>query len=806
MSRFRFTAIHIGIGIISLALISTIYPFIHYFGGLYLPADKSVIEERAFGIIRETELDPGDTQMRLTLQNNRNLYITTIREKGIAEANSLMRNELPAFYWNVRWSGSLADILGGSVDEDVIIIPDPSGTTSTTLRLSFDGYGSLLRYEADIPDTMALATIDTDAARRIAQTFLHMVADIDSDRLSFVSHKEERREERTDHTFVWSSPTKVDGLTERISVAVAGNRVVSFNTEYDTPRVGFLSTIETVNALTSSVPYVAIGIAMIIVLIRRIRVQEIGFRYGMIVGTVAALAVLLSMLIQFIGDFNIFVLIPLILGPVIVGAFFVPLWAVTESVGRENAKEKFISLDLLFKGHFLHSRVGQSLIRGGAYGLVACAILLSLLWSLDHLFPIWYLWTGESPLQSFSPPLSFLKITSGSILDVLFAFSMLIVFLYAVFAHRMPNRMYLIGTIAVIFGITYWSLILPFGIGVLATIVLGVVLIWTYHRFDALTTFITFFTFIIIYKSIPLYFSGNDYLLGEGFQLAALAAVIGTLAVASLFTKDTVSDYEAIAPAFQRYISERERMQRELEIAHDVQMSFLPKRKPNIPELDVASVCIPAHEVGGDYYDFIRINEHQFGVVIGDVSGKGTKASFYMTLTKGILRSTARNETNPARVLSRVNKTFYESAERGAFISMVYGIFDLKNKSLTVARAGHNPVILWKSTSANGELINPDGIALGLDEGKLFDQSIRETSLRYEPEDVFIFYTDGFSEAINKKNEEFGDERLLSVAQKHTALDAEELLGGLVKEVNTFTGRIPQRDDMTMVVVKIRSA
>jgi phosphoserine phosphatase RsbU/P len=805
MSRFRFIAIHIGIGIISLAIIIILYPFVHYFAGIYLPANKSIIEERAFEIIRETDLDPGDTQMRLTLQNNRNLYVTTIRQKGIAEANSLMRNELPVFFWNVRWSGSLADILGGSLDEDIVVFPDPTGTTSTTLLLSFDGNGSLLRYEANIPDTIALTTIDTDAARRIAQTFLQMVVDIDFDRLSFDSHKEERREVRTDHTFVWSSPTKVEGLTRRISVAVAGNRVVSFNTEYDAPRVGFLSTIETVNALTSSVPYVAIGIAMLIVLIRRIRVQEIGFRYGMIVGTVAALAVLISMLIQFIGDFNIFVLIPLILGPIIVGAFFVPLWAVTESVGREIAKEKFISLDLLFRGHFLHSHIGRSLIRGGTYGLVACAILLSLLWSFDHLIPIWYLWAGENPVRSFSPPLSSLKIVSDSVLDVLFAFSMLIVFLYSVFAHRMPNKMYLTGTIAVIFGITYWSLILPFGIGVFATIVLGVVLIFIYYRFDALTTFLTFFTFIVVYKGIPLFFSGNDYLLGEGLQLVALAAVTGTVAIASLFTKDTVTDYEAIAPAFQRYISERERMQRELEIAHDVQMSFLPKRKPDIPELDVASVCIPAHEVGGDYYDFIRIDEHRFGVVIGDVSGKGTKASFYMTLTKGILRSTARNETNPARVLSRVNRTFYESAERGAFISMVYGIFDLKEKTLTVARAGHNPVILWKSTSANGELINPDGIALGLDEGSLFDQSIRETRLRYEPEDVFIFYTDGFSEAIDKRNEEFGDERLLSVARKHTALGAEELLGGLVKEVNTFTGRIPQRDDMTMVVVKIRS-
>ena len=174
-----------------------------------------------------------------------------------------------------------------------------------------------------------------------------------------------------------------------------------------------------------------------------------------------------------------------------------------------------------------------------------------------------------------------------------------------------------------------------------------------------------------------------------------------------------------------------------------------------------------------------------------------------MTLTKGILRSTARNSSNPARVLSEVNRTFYESAERGAFISMVYGIFNLKEKTLSVARAGHNPVILWKSTSANGELINPNGIALGLDSGKVFNTSIREMSIQYEPGDVFIFYTDGFSEAVNKRNEEFGDERLMKAAQNYNDLSASDLLNGIINETNAFTGRTAQRDDMTMVVVKI---
>src|SRR5690606_4425591 len=144
-------------------------------------------------------------------------------------------------------------------------------------------------------------------------------------------------------------------------------------------------------------------------------------------------------------------------------------------------------------------------------------------------------------------------------------------------------------------------------------------------------------------------------------------------------------------PAFAKNITERQRLQRELEIARDVQMSFLPKSTPDFSGLDIASQCIPAHEVGGDYYDFVKLDKNRLGIIIGDVSGKGTEAAFYMTLTKGFLKALSRSSDSPAAVLSNMNELFYENVERGTFISMIYGIFDIEKNALKLARAGHNP-------------------------------------------------------------------------------------------------------------------
>ena len=271
----------------------------------------------------------------------------------------------------------------------------------------------------------------------------------------------------------------------------------------------------------------------------------------------------------------------------------------------------------------------------------------------------------------------------------------------------------------------------------------------------------------------------------------------------SQFRKNEITDFDSIVPVFARHITERQRLQQELEIARQVQMSFLPKSDPKVHGLDISSRCVPALEVGGDYYDFVIHSPKELGVAIGDVSGKGTQAAFYMTLAKGFLRALSNPAGSVSDVLTQINKLFYDNVERGAFISMVYGIFDMGKKRLRLTRAGHNPVLVWKAKKQKLEVIQPNGLALGLEKGREFSKTIEEVKIPFAKGDCFIFYTDGFTEAMNKKMEEYGDERFAATVQNYVTRSSKEILEGIIRDVRIYIGKAKQHDDMTLVVVKI---
>ncbi|RPI02332.1 MAG: hypothetical protein EHM64_14185, partial [Ignavibacteriae bacterium] len=336
--------------------------------------------------------------------------------------------------------------------------------------------------------------------------------------------------------------------------------------------------------------------------------------------------------------------------------------------------------------------------------------------------------------------------------------------------------------------------------------VVGAVVIWTFVRYDALTSMLVMFSQFAIQEIAGMMVAGNPFYTESGIVALAVVLLLLLGSCAALFRKKEIVDFDAITPAFAKHITERQRMQQELEIARSVQMSFLPKNNPSMPQFDIASRCAPALEVGGDYYDFIETTGNKLAVAIGDVSGKGTQAAFYMTLTKGFLRALAHVSESPAKVLTLVNHLFYENVERGIFISMIYSVFDTGKKTLTLARAGHNPVLMRKSQSAVVEIVNPTGLALGLDAGTKFSQSIEEVSIPYQPGDLFIFYTDGFTEAMNSRQEQFGEERLSRIVEQRASGQAKEILEEVFAEIQSFAGKAKQHDDMTIVVVKVNKS
>jgi serine phosphatase RsbU (regulator of sigma subunit) len=392
---------------------------------------------------------------------------------------------------------------------------------------------------------------------------------------------------------------------------------------------------------------------------------------------------------------------------------------------------------------------------------------------------------------------------SYSLYTGLFFCAFFILFTVTLIRTWIKNAWVVVLLSVVVVGMTNFEGIVPLYYGIPITAIVSLLFAWSFYRCDALVPLTALFTWSSAKFIAELLSSANPDYASSGWLAFGFFGLLLVYSLAALFRKGEVSDFDAITPAFARHISERQRLQQEIEIARQVQMSLLPKTSPLLGKLNIASRCVPAKEVGGDYYDFIKLTDDKLGVALGDVSGKGTQAAFFMTLTKGFLRALANYSESPAEVLTQVNRLFYDNVERGVFISMLYAVFDVNNNRVLVARAGQNPVIAYKSKSKQIAYLQQNGLALGLDPSDRFKEVIQEMTVQYEPGDLFVFYTDGFPEAMNKKQEEYGDERFSALITGLAQRSADEILEEIFKEMKRFTGSAPQHDDMTIVVVKV---
>jgi len=247
---------------------------------------------------------------------------------------------------------------------------------------------------------------------------------------------------------------------------------------------------------------------------------------------------------------------------------------------------------------------------------------------------------------------------------------------------------------------------------------------------------------------------------------------------------------------------ERERLAQTLQVAHEAQMKLLPKRMPNVPNVEVAALAVTANEVGGDYYDFFEYPD-RLGVVIGDVSGKGAAAAFHMAEMKGIIESYSRIYHSPREVLTHANAALFRSIESTVFVSLIYAQIDYERQEMLYSRAGHCPIIFVRRNEPP-RILQPDGIALGLDDGQLFDSKITEDRIQLQKNDVLIFYTDGVTEAMNEQLREFEESRLVELAATLEGKTSQEILQAIEDAVRRFVGPAKSHDDYTVVVLKMK--
>jgi serine phosphatase RsbU (regulator of sigma subunit) len=249
---------------------------------------------------------------------------------------------------------------------------------------------------------------------------------------------------------------------------------------------------------------------------------------------------------------------------------------------------------------------------------------------------------------------------------------------------------------------------------------------------------------------------------------------------------------------------EKQRLDDELRIAREIQKSLLPAALPVMAGMSLADLCEPAREVGGDYYDFFELGPRQLGVLVADVSGKGTSAALYMAELKGLMLGLSHAERSPRRLLIDANRRLAGHLDNRSFITMTYAVIDLERQTLTCARAGHTPLLVV--SGGRSELVTPDGMVLGLrlpGAAERFDDLLCEHTQPVAPGDVIVFYTDGITEAMSADGEMFGDQALADLVASQHHLDPAGMRERIVREVRSFVGEAEPHDDMTMVIVKI---
>jgi len=259
--------------------------------------------------------------------------------------------------------------------------------------------------------------------------------------------------------------------------------------------------------------------------------------------------------------------------------------------------------------------------------------------------------------------------------------------------------------------------------------------------------------------------------------------------------------------------AEKKRMEEELRIARQIQMSLLPRGAIDVPGLGITALCVPAREVGGDYYDFFHLPDERLGVLIADVAGKGTSAALYMAELKGLVLALSQSHVSPRSLLLEVNRIISENLDSRSFITMTYAVIDMRVGTMTYCRAGHTPLVYKggpRSTGMPGaQVLTPSGMVVGLrfpGAAEKFDELLEEHRIDLSVGDVIVLYTDGITEAMNPGSDLFGEARLSAIVEEHGHLDSAELRERILREIESFVSGADQHDDMTMILVKVERA
>ncbi|MFC1563889.1 SpoIIE family protein phosphatase [candidate division KSB1 bacterium] len=739
-----------------------------------------------------------------------NTLLEYIQKSKLSHTDAL---SLPIYSWSVNYSsGSLRNIVTG---QSGIVINDdsPEDDRNENIDLRFGPSGQLLEIDVsskveEIIEEQVRQTIFSGNTERYAKGFISQFAEIDTSAIELTSRnilQKQGGREDTKFSFKIKDPRFAE-LTDVMSLTLTGNRVLNFdrNISPQNPEENrALEILDIIFAILSGVVWFIVVVVAIYYLISRARRDKLDFVKIWWIGGFTML-VMLGIIISDETDL-LEILLAGGLGGGIVGLAAAFVYSAGESVTREFGKEKLRSIDAIFQGKFYIKEIGDAVVKGVALSGAGLIILFLMKWMILKVPGTMI--TGIE-LNSLSNPVrSFFQFVSGNTLVAIFvSISMFLV--WGSYLHgRIKSTWIKVLILSLFIALSeYMSIgIGPRYFSFAAILPLGILVAYVYFREEFLTVFVWIIMFLLLSRVPEFNIINPSNNLSFSIIAYGFLAMVYISGIVVRRNGVSISSFKEYVPEYAVRFAERQRIRQELEIAKKVQMDLLPHENPDYPYADIDTMCVPALEVGGDYFDFFPYDKTKLGLVIGDVSGKGVPAAFYMTLVKGILKTLAKSKPGPKDILSRLNQIFCENVPKNVFISAIYGVLDFEQKTLTFSRAGHMPLILCRKIGGEFRQITPKGMAIGLDSSIKFDAYLEEKTIKIEEGDLYLFFTDGISEANNIEGEEFGEERLASIIEKHSDSNPKKIIKQIYKEVTDFQGEASRHDDITAIAVKIAS-
>jgi stage II sporulation SpoE-like protein/CAAX prenyl protease-like protein len=772
--------------------------------------DKYEVKDIATKFLDKSDFDISDYSSRVTRSiNYLNIgYIeNTIGKKKTREL--IAKDAIPNNRWQVEFFKNIA-----------------KDQPQTLYNVWISPNGKILGFRRILPDTMTIPSIGEEEARQLAELYLTKKTYINLEEFNLQNSFATNRVNRSDFRFTWEKPADFTEGKYELNVTVQGNQIGRYEYLFNLPEeVQSMMSDEftkgTFFYLIQALFLLAIFVSALVMFLKKYHDGEIWMRMGVLLFIIYFVLGLIQSINELpvtgsgtgIGSMSIInvqiimFFVGVLLVNVFLGTLLLTSWAVGESYARRLWPEKMIALDSFLNKKFFTLKTGQSMLHGGAVGFIVAVIYLALFSLLtgkgSEVAQVSLGWGDVYPY--YIPVLSvILNVIMFSLLfEIVFRF-----FIINVAYQRWKNKWLAIGISSILSIVGYslfsaYPVISSYPLNILFSLSCGVFFGWLYFKYDLLTVIAAQAAANLVFYALPLFATTADWHIVSGNVLILLAIIpIGQI-LYSFYKKQTFEISNFGVPGHIKRISERERMQKELEIARNVQVGLLPKSSPKVKGFDISGTCLPAKEVGGDYFDFVTLSPSKLGIAVGDVSGKGVPAAIYMTLTKGILQSHAEENVSPKLVLNKVNKLLYRTIEKNSFVSMFYAILDTDTKKLTYARAGHNPGIVVSQGDGDSTLLTAEGIALGLEEGTVFEKTLQENTIDVHSGDTLVFYTDGIVEAMNEQLDEFGEDKFLDIVAENRNLTSSQMIELILKEVKEFASNYPQNDDITLVVIKV---